>query len=54
MKIICDNQKEYDELMKDSEYFHYMYNIDTDYNEVVNFLCHLYLVMTISHLKINL
>lgn len=42
MVIICDNQEEYDELMKASEYLHYETNVNTSYNEVVNFLAHLY------------
>jgi hypothetical protein len=54
MKIICETQEEYDTLMKASKYLHDLqweerkmfkkeyHSLDMD-NDVINFLCHVYL-----------
>jgi len=47
MKIICDNQEEYDELMRISEYLHDFdnngYGLNIHHSELGSFLCHLHL-----------
>lgn len=42
MKIIVNSEREKEQLRAASVYFHDLSEIDTDYNEMVNIICHLY------------